>query len=156
MGSDSKTVASAMHSNPRANDSIAPPNLESTQVRVGRDVRRMDASDPAASGSPASGTHPQRLSDIVKALSAPARQSGRPVTETLSTSPGPVQQEGTQRTCFACGKLSPKTETAYTLISAKHGWRVTRMREGSGRRSIQWRCPDCWARWKASSNPTRP
>lgn len=49
-----------------------------------------------------------------------------------------------RRICGDCGKQAPETETGYTLINAKHGWRNTRHKDGSGQYVIEWRCPDCW------------
>ena len=49
--------------------------------------------------------------------------------------------------CIDCQKSAPHTETQYTLIS-KHRWRVTRIR-APGRRAFEWRCPACWAAYKA-------
>lgn len=46
--------------------------------------------------------------------------------------------------CVDCGKHSPATETNYTLISARHGWRLTRLVDAAGRNQLQWRCPRCW------------
>jgi len=46
--------------------------------------------------------------------------------------------------CVGCGVLSPATETSYTLISARHGWRVTRGIDAAGRSEMEWRCPRCW------------
>lgn len=50
------------------------------------------------------------------------------------------------RVCGACGKAAPTTETAYTLISSQHGWRVVVEKDPeTGRRSNTWLCGDCWA-----------
>lgn len=46
--------------------------------------------------------------------------------------------------CVDCGVLSPATETNYTLISARHGWRLTRLVDATGRSQMEWRCPRCW------------
>ena len=48
-----------------------------------------------------------------------------------------------QRTCAACARSAPHTETAHTLISKVHGWRLTRS-GGVGRPAFQWFCPSCW------------
>src|SRR5258708_542516 len=50
--------------------------------------------------------------------------------------------------CVDCACTSPKTNTDYTLISAEHGWRLTRERDASGRVTLTWRCPECWRRRK--------
>lgn len=49
-------------------------------------------------------------------------------------------------TCVDCGTTSPTTETNYTLISARHGWRLTLGLDDKGVRTMQWRCPACWGR----------
>jgi hypothetical protein len=49
-----------------------------------------------------------------------------------------------QQTCIECGKLSPETETNYTLISAQFGWRLTRRKDDNGMFIVEWRCPECW------------
>lgn len=50
--------------------------------------------------------------------------------------------------CVDCGKLSPPTETNYTLISSQHGWRLTLGTDALGKRVMQWRCPKCWSKHK--------
>lgn len=55
-----------------------------------------------------------------------------------------------QRCCVDCAKLSPKTQTAHTLISAQHGWRLLRA-PGPVGVVYEWRCPQCWATRKARS-----
>ncbi|MGC4092464.1 MAG: hypothetical protein QM756_32220 [Polyangiaceae bacterium] len=50
--------------------------------------------------------------------------------------------------CVDCSTLSPKTDTNYTLISARHGWRLTRQVDESGRNVLQWRCPRCWEKYR--------
>src|SRR5271154_411716 len=52
--------------------------------------------------------------------------------------------------CISCGKAAPATETNYTLISAKFGWRLTRSPGADGTISLAWRCPTCWHEWKRS------
>ena len=53
-----------------------------------------------------------------------------------------------RQTCIDCGKLSPETETNYTLISSQFGWRLTRWRSDDGAFHVEWRCPDCWREHK--------
>lgn len=53
-----------------------------------------------------------------------------------------------ERKCVSCGKLPPQTETAYTLIGNKFGWRVTRHRSPNGEMVVEWRCGDCWRKYK--------
>ena len=51
-----------------------------------------------------------------------------------------------RRKCVDCSALAPETETNYTLISQRHGWRLTRGKDAAGRKVMEWRCPDCYAR----------
>jgi hypothetical protein len=53
--------------------------------------------------------------------------------------------------CVDCGILPPETESAYTLIGGKAGWRLTRQRGSDGMVVAQWRCPDCWQKYKKTS-----
>ena len=59
------------------------------------------------------------------------------------------------RVCMDCASCAPPTDTNFTLISAKFGWRLTRTVDANGRASINWRCPACWERHKnlTSSGP---
>jgi len=50
--------------------------------------------------------------------------------------------------CVVCGIESPKTETNYTLISAKFGWRLSRRPGPDGTFIVEWRCADCWSKHK--------
>jgi len=50
--------------------------------------------------------------------------------------------------CVDCGTTSPSTETNYTLISARHGWRLTLGQDKNGVRTMQWRCPSCWVKYR--------
>ncbi len=56
--------------------------------------------------------------------------------------------------CVDCSKRSPETDTNYTLISAQHGWRLHRVRRADGSFDMEWRCPDCWRRFKAENGLT--
>lgn len=53
-----------------------------------------------------------------------------------------------ERRCTDCRKPAPDTDTAHTLISGKHQWRLSRRMEGQ-QWINEWRCPDCWRRYKA-------
>ena len=44
--------------------------------------------------------------------------------------------------------MSAATETDYTLIGARHAWRVTRGVSPAGETVFEWRCPSCWQRYK--------
>jgi hypothetical protein len=56
--------------------------------------------------------------------------------------------------CIGCGKQSPKTETNYTLISPRYGWRLSRERRADGTFEVEWRCPECWRDHRGSTLPT--
>ena len=49
-----------------------------------------------------------------------------------------------QRLCVDCKSAAPRTKTAHTLISSKHGWRLERVAESDGSYRFDWRCPKCW------------
>jgi hypothetical protein len=49
-----------------------------------------------------------------------------------------------RQTCKDCHRISPETETNYTLISAQFGWRLTRQLQPDGSYAVEWRCPECW------------
>jgi hypothetical protein len=51
--------------------------------------------------------------------------------------------------CVDCGTESPEVETSFTLISARHGWRLTRSTDAKGQTLMQWRCPSCWSLFKS-------
>lgn len=55
----------------------------------------------------------------------------------------------TPETCVGCGKRAPETETNYTLISGRHGWRLSRTATPEGV-LMEWRCPTCWKEHKQS------
>ncbi|HLV19659.1 MAG TPA: hypothetical protein VKZ49_02215 [Polyangiaceae bacterium] len=54
------------------------------------------------------------------------------------------------RRCVDCKMASPETQTNYTLISSRHGWRLSQSVAEDGRRIIEWRCPTCWQRFRAA------
>jgi hypothetical protein len=53
-------------------------------------------------------------------------------------------------TCVDCGVAAPETDTAYTLISARFGWRLQYAVDAAGRRLPEWRCGECYRRAKAA------
>jgi len=55
--------------------------------------------------------------------------------------------------CVGCGRMSPQTETNYTLISAQHGWRLTKASDRNGQVLMEWRCPICWAVFRKKQAP---
>lgn len=58
------------------------------------------------------------------------------------------EEENSSKVCIDCGARSPPTNTAYTLISSRFGWRLSRRRTESGELVLEWRCPECWAKYK--------
>ena len=61
-----------------------------------------------------------------------------------------------RRKCVDCGTASPLTETSYTLISPTHGWRLCKRIDAAGKRIMEWRCPDCWKKYKEASGTVPP
>jgi hypothetical protein len=55
--------------------------------------------------------------------------------------------------CVGCLVWSPETDTNYTLISSRHGWRLTRGINAAGRSVMEWRCPTCWTHRQRNSIP---
>jgi hypothetical protein len=53
----------------------------------------------------------------------------------------------TQSHCFDCQRESPKADSDYTLIGA--GWRLVERTAPDGSRAVTFRCPECWAKYKA-------
>ncbi len=56
--------------------------------------------------------------------------------------------EAVRETCIGCHQQSPETQTDYTLIGAKFGWRLTRAKATDGSLLLEWRCPSCWSDYK--------
>jgi hypothetical protein len=56
---------------------------------------------------------------------------------------------GKGEVCVGCGKNSPETETNYTLISPRYGWRLVREKQKNGTYLVEWHCPECWRGRKA-------
>lgn len=56
--------------------------------------------------------------------------------------------------CCDCRARSPETDTNYTLISSRYGWRLTRFVGADGLFVIEWRCPRCWERHKRTKLST--
>jgi hypothetical protein len=53
-----------------------------------------------------------------------------------------------EQKCADCSKVSPKTESVQTLIGRQYGWRLINVTKPGGRAAIEWRCPECWERFK--------
>jgi hypothetical protein len=55
--------------------------------------------------------------------------------------------------CHDCGRTAPATDTNYTVVTSRYGWRLTRVTldipvEGKPMSGVEWRCPSCWQRYK--------
>jgi hypothetical protein len=62
-----------------------------------------------------------------------------------------MHQVADSRACCDCGLPSPNTETSYTLISSRYGWRLEIVVvPGTGKRRSLWRCPSCWKNRKGA------
>jgi hypothetical protein len=59
------------------------------------------------------------------------------------------QEDRQNNFCVGCRTRSPETETEYTLISSRFGWRLTRRIDKDGAFLMEWRCPNCWQKYKA-------
>jgi hypothetical protein len=57
----------------------------------------------------------------------------------------------TRPTCVDCRAFAPQTNTYYTLIGPTHGWRMTRAPQTDGDMLVEWRCPACWRKYKATA-----
>jgi hypothetical protein len=55
-----------------------------------------------------------------------------------------AEAASSKRLCVDCGASAPRTKTAHTLISSKHGWRLERIAQENGHFRFDWRCPKCW------------
>jgi hypothetical protein len=58
------------------------------------------------------------------------------------------ERERKAHVCCDCKARSPETDTNYTLISSRYGWRLTRHVASDGTFTVEWRCPRCWERYK--------
>jgi hypothetical protein len=56
--------------------------------------------------------------------------------------------------CVDCHKVSPETDTAYTLMGTQFGWRLTRSKTTDGSLLLEWRCAECWAIYKRKPEAT--
>jgi hypothetical protein len=57
--------------------------------------------------------------------------------------------------CVDCGLEAPVTETAYTLISPRHRWRLRKVVDAAGHQVVEWRCAPCWAKLRAKAGSTK-
>lgn len=52
--------------------------------------------------------------------------------------------------CIDCGDIAPQTETPYTLIGQRFGWRLVYVVDPDGKRFPEWRCDKCFRKAKAA------
>jgi len=60
-----------------------------------------------------------------------------------------------RRACVDCKRLGPETETDYTLIGSRFGWRLRKERAADGTVILEWRRPQCWAEYKKTHGSSR-
>ncbi len=59
-----------------------------------------------------------------------------------------------RQTCVGCGRVSPETNGDNTLTTS-FGWRLRRGTDDAGNHLVEWRCANCWQKWKAQqATPT--
>jgi hypothetical protein len=75
-----------------------------------------------------------------------------PIRDTIERSRGTMRREK----CHDCKVEAPETNTEYTLISARYGWRVVRSVDAAGDTVLEWRCPACWKRYKEAPRSVAP
>ena len=74
--------------------------------------------------------------------------------------PAPIEHDACDngetlvRACVGCNALAPDSGSAYSLLSAKQGWRLQRTPTTTGF-NFDWRCPPCWAQRKQSAGGAR-
>jgi hypothetical protein len=78
-----------------------------------------------------------------------AHSAGEETVNVKSDRPPPPSNNRLQHQCVDCKTLAPSTDSDHTLISAQHGWRLTRGKTAGGHNAMEWRCPACWGRFKA-------
>ena len=61
------------------------------------------------------------------------------------------EADSNAQTCSVCYVKAPPTETNYTLISSRHGWRLSIETLPDGKRNPVWRCPSCWQEYKTQA-----
>ncbi len=58
-----------------------------------------------------------------------------------------------QIVCVDCGVSAPETDSPYTLIGQRFGWRLVYVLDANGKRLPEWRCDKCFRRAKAARAP---
>jgi hypothetical protein len=54
-----------------------------------------------------------------------------------------------------CDAKAPETEGGDTSFSTSSGWRLIRRTMADGSRTVEWRCPACWAKYRAKAMRSR-
>jgi hypothetical protein len=57
--------------------------------------------------------------------------------------------------CLDCRAQAPETVVGDTSVSTTFGWRLIRRTMADGSRTVEWRCPACWAKYKTKVMRTR-
>ena len=57
-----------------------------------------------------------------------------------------------KRSCVGCGELAPEKE-GDEFLSSTSGWRLTRRKTPEGADVSDWRCPECWQKYKVDRGP---
>lgn len=57
-------------------------------------------------------------------------------------------EEEKRRQCVDCQTWSAPVQSSYTLIGEAHGWRLAKGTSDDGRQTMEWRCPECWSRYR--------
>ena len=65
----------------------------------------------------------------------------------------PDSSVGERKRCVSCRAWSPASDGNSTMVSVKHGWRLSRFRDATGRFLFEWRCPGCWRKFRELPGP---
>jgi hypothetical protein len=64
--------------------------------------------------------------------------------------------------CRDCGATAPASDTNYTVVTSRYGWRLTHgtldvnaPERSEPISSVEWRCPSCWQRYQGRAVATR-
>jgi hypothetical protein len=50
--------------------------------------------------------------------------------------------------CVGCGAPAPDKKEGEAFVSSTSDWRLTRRKSPEGVDVLDWRCPECWRRFK--------
>lgn len=59
------------------------------------------------------------------------------------------EEEERSHQCVDCKAYSPKMSEGDTFLSVQHGWRLHRRTNAVGEILFEWRCSECWQRYKS-------